>query len=281
MGLSSPQQLCRLTGGAAMRQMARVIALFVALGGGAGTGAQTAFAQQAPDPRVADLVAAGKLRVAIGLGTPALAIKDATTGEPRGPAMELGRALAARIGVAFTPIEYQRPGTILDGAASTAWDVAFLVIHPVRAEKADFSQPYMQSDFTYLVPAGSSIRSVAPRGDASDLELTRVLRRAELVRTESLEAASELVRSGQADVRASPRVVLLAESARLPGSRVLDEGFAPIAYGALVPKGQAGRLAYIDEFIDEAKASSLIERVIESAGLRGIRAVPARKAAPE
>jgi len=275
-----------------MRQMARVIALFVALGGGAGTGAQTAFAQQAPDPRVADLVAAGKLRVAIGLGTPALAIKDATTGEPRGPAMELGRALAARIGVAFTPIEYQRPGTILDGAASTAWDVAFLVIHPVRAEKADFSQPYMQSDFTYLVPAGSSIRSVAdvdkpgiriavPRGDASDLELTRVLRRAELVRTESLEAASELVRSGQADVRASPRVVLLAESARLPGSRVLDEGFAPIAYGALVPKGQAGRLAYIDEFIDEAKASSLIERVIESAGLRGIRAVPARKAAPE
>ena len=275
-----------------MRQMARVIALFVALGGGAGTGAQTAFAQQAPDPRVADLVAAGKLRVAIGLGTPALAIKDATTGEPRGPAMELGRALAARIGVAFTPIEYQRPGTILDGAATTAWDVAFLVIHPVRAEKADFSQPYMQSDFTYLVPAGSSIRSVAdvdkpgiriavPRGDASDLELTRVLRRAELVRTESLEAASELVRSGQADVRASPRVVLLAESARLPGSRVLDEGFAPIAYGALVPKGQAGRLAYIDEFIDEAKASSLIERVIESAGLRGIRAVPARKAAPE
>jgi polar amino acid transport system substrate-binding protein len=167
-----------------MRQVAHAMALLVALASGIGTSTPT-NAQQAPDPRIADLVAAGKLRVAIGLGTPALAIKEAPSGEPRGPAMELGRALAARMGVVFVPVEYQRPGTILDGIATNAWDVAFLVIHPVRAEKADFSQPYMQSDFTYLVPAGSSIRNVAdvdqpgvhvavPRGDASDLELTRV-----------------------------------------------------------------------------------------------------------
>src|SRR5262245_44112504 len=261
-----------------MRHVARSIALVAALASGIAAGMQAATAQQAPDPRVADLVQAGKLRVAVGLGTPALAIKNSTTGELRGPTMELGRALAARIGVVFAPVEYVRPGTILDGLQTNAWDVAFLVIDPVRAEKADFSHPYMQSDFTYLVAEGSPIRSVGdvdqpgvriavPRGDASDLRLTPALKHAELVRTESLDAASELLRSGQAHARASPRVVLLAESARLPGSRVLDDRFAVVSYGALVPKGHAGRLAYINQFIADAKVSGLVARAIESAGL--------------
>jgi polar amino acid transport system substrate-binding protein len=42
----------------------------------------------------------------------------------------------------------------------------------------------------------------------------------------------------------------------------------------VVPKGQAGRLAYVTEFIEEAKASGLIEQAIERAGLRGVRVAP-------
>jgi ABC-type amino acid transport substrate-binding protein len=58
-----------------------------------------AQAQQAPDPRVADLVQAGKLRIALGLGSPALALKDPTSGEVRGPALDLARVLATKMGV--------------------------------------------------------------------------------------------------------------------------------------------------------------------------------------
>ena len=109
--------------------------------------------QQAPDPRVADLVKAGRLRVGLGLGSPALAIKDPVTGEMRGPALDLARALAARIGIELQPVEYPRPGAIMEGIRNNAWDVTFFVIDPVRAAEGDFSPPYMQSDFTYLVPA--------------------------------------------------------------------------------------------------------------------------------
>jgi polar amino acid transport system substrate-binding protein len=202
-----------------------------------------------------------------------------------GACIDLGRALAARIGVEFVSVEYPRPGAVIEGAKINAWDVAFLVIDPSRAEDADFSQPYMQSDFTYLVPAGSSIRNVAdadqpgvriavPRGDASDLQLTRILKQAELVRTETLAAAVDLLRTGGAQARAAPRPILLAESAKLPGSRVLDDGFAVISYAALVPKGQAGRLAYVSEFIEEAKAGGLVKQTIETAGLRGVQVAP-------
>jgi polar amino acid transport system substrate-binding protein len=272
-----------------MTKSAAKVALLLALGLGIGAAeTQTAHAQQAKDPRVADLVKAGKLRVGLGLGTPAVAMKNPATGELRGPALDLGRALAARIGVDLVAVEYPRPGAVLEGAHANAWDVAFLVIDPERAKLADFAPPHMQSDFTYLVPAGSPIHKVedadrpgvriaVPRGDASDLSLTRLLKKAELVRTDTLAASVDLLRSGGAHARAAPRTVLLAESATLPGSRVLADGFAVISFAALVPKDQAGRLAYVSEFIEEAKASGLVKRIIEDQGLRGVQVAPAGK----
>ena len=108
------------------------------------------------------------------------------------------------------------------------------MVDPVRAAEGDFSPPYMQCDFTFLVPAGSSIRNVAdadqpgvriavPRGDTSDLRLSKILNRAELVRTDSIADAMNLLRTGHGDAYAGPRPVALAESAQLPGSRVLED----------------------------------------------------------
>jgi polar amino acid transport system substrate-binding protein len=269
-----------------MRRIALTVALTVALGVGAEViGVQVVYAQ-ASDPRVADLVRAGKVRVGLGLSAPTLATRDPATGEVRGPALDLARAFAARIGVELLSVEYPRPGAVMEGVRTNAWDVAFLVVDLERAADADFSPPYMQSDFTYLVPKGSSIRNAADvdqpgvritvgRGDASDHRLSRMLQRAELVRTDTLAAALDLVRTGDAHARAAPRAVLLEESARLPGSRVSEDGFATISWVAFVPKGHAGRLAYVSEFIEAAKASGLVQQTIERAGLRGVQVVPA------
>jgi polar amino acid transport system substrate-binding protein len=267
-----------------LRQILQAIVLMLMLAIGAIP--QLASAEQSKDRRVADLVQAGSLRVGLGLGSPALALKNLTTNEVRGPAVDLGQALAARIGVEYIAVEYARPGAVLEGIRTNAWDVAFLVFEPSRAEEADFSHPYMRTDFTYLVPIDSSIRQVAdadqtgiriavPQGDGSDLQLTRILKRSELVRAESHAAALELVRSGSVHARAAPRPVLLAEAERWPALRVLDEGIAPIFYAALVPKGQADRLAYINEFIEEIKASGSVERIIGTASVRGIQVAPA------
>jgi hypothetical protein len=42
----------------------------------------------------------------------------------------------------------------------------------------------------------------------------------------------------------------------------------------VVAKGQAARLAYISEFIEEAKASGMVQRAIAQAGSRGIQVAP-------
>ena len=251
-------------------------------------GAFAVRGQQSIDPRVADLVQSGKLRVALGLGSPALAMKDPKTGEVRGPALDLAHTLAKKIGVTLEAVEYPRPGAILAGVKNKEWDVTFLVADPARSADADFSSPYMQSDFTFLVPASSSKRSVAeldqpgtriavPRGDASDLRLTQILKHAELMRLDSIGAAIEMVHAGTVDAYAAPRVVLVTLSDKAPGSRVLDDGFANIVWVAMVPKGKGGHIAYVNDFIEQAKATGLVKQTIDQANLRGVQVAPPGK----
>jgi hypothetical protein len=57
----------------------------------------------------------------------------------------------------------------------------------------------------------------------------------------------------------------------------LSDGFADIYSAMAVPKGHDGRLAYINEFIEGAKASGLVNRMIETLAIQGARAAPPAK----
>jgi polar amino acid transport system substrate-binding protein len=270
-----------------MTRFAQLLA--VALGAGIAMAGPAAQAQErSSDPRVADLVKAGEVRVGFGLGSPLSGLKNPETGELRGLAVEMGRALAQRLGVRLATVVYPRPGAVIDGLRDNAWDVAFLIFDPDRAAQVDFSHPYVQSDFTFLVPADSRIHSVADadqpgirittsRGDGSDLYLTRNKKHAILMRADSMQEALELVRSGHAEAKASARPVLMEDLRAFPGARVLDDGFSALAFAAVVPKGQSARLAYLNEFVEDAKASGLVKRAIESVGIQGVRVTPAEK----
>ena len=52
--------------------------------------------------------------------------------------------------------------------------------------------------------------------------------------------------------------MLLGYAPKLPGSRVLEERYGANLVGMVVPKGQSARLAYITEFVEQAKASGLV-----------------------
>jgi polar amino acid transport system substrate-binding protein len=238
-------------------------------------GVTIANAQQVPDPRVADLVRAGKIRVAL---FPPEYTKDPATGELRGGAfMEIARALAARLGIEALPVEYPTPPKVVECLKAGTCDVGFVGIDRAAEVGLGFSQPFMQVDFTYLVPAGSSIRNVADadrpgvriaavRSHLSTAALTRILKHATLVYAETPDPTFDLLRTGHADVMASVRASLLEYSTKLPGSRVLENSYGANRLTMVVSKDQAGRLAYISEFIEEAKGSGLVQRAIERDG---------------
>jgi polar amino acid transport system substrate-binding protein len=174
-------------------------------------------AQPITDSRVEDLVRAGKVRFAV---FPPQYKKDPTSRELHGWPVHLGEALAAGLGVKALAIEYPGPHEAMEGLKAGACDVAYLPIEPSWATAVDFSFPFMQLDFTLLVPGASSIRSVADADQAgvriavvnkhaSTLALSRILKQGALVGAETPSAAFELLRNGQADALASVRPALL------------------------------------------------------------------------
>lgn len=233
----------------------------------------------------ADLAPTGRLRVALNMGQAALVTKDPATGEVRGVAVELGRELAGALGVPFAPVEYPGLPAIVATVNAKAWDVAFLAITPERARDMDLSTAYTHVDATYLVPAGSRIKTV-PDADqpgvriaiqsrgAVDQHLTGALKQARLVRTETLPAAFDLLRTGQADAMASERQVLVQYAERLPGAQVLADRFLTVRQGIGLPKGHPVGLGYVRTFVEQAKASGLVKRAIDHAGLRGAEVAP-------
>ena len=248
----------------------------------------TAEAQQVSDPRVADLLRAGKIRVGVHS---VMYTKDPQTGEVKAASVgiilhDIARAIAARIGVEIVLVGHPTIPEMLTCLTTGGCDMGFMGPDPSRTG-VEFSPPLLQLDYTFLVPAPSSIQRIADvdRPDvriaavsdhASTLTLSRILRHAQLVYAATPDPTFELLRSGQADAFASVRGVLLSYSAKLPGSRVLDEHYGANLVGMVVPKGQAARLAYISEFIEQAKAAGLVQQAIERAGLPGYQVAPAK-----
>jgi ABC-type amino acid transport substrate-binding protein len=56
-----------------------------------------------------------------------------------------------------------------------------------------------------------------------------------------------------------------------------EDGFADIGWAAMVPKGNADRIAYLNDFLREAKASGLVQQTIDRYGLKGIKVAPSNK----
>ena len=245
-------------------------------------GTATAVAQQKPDPRVADLVHAGKIRV--GLFPPQY-IKDSKTGELRSVWVEVARALAGRIGVELITLERPTPPAAVECLKGDECDVIFLPLDARAANVGNFSFPFIQLEYTLLVPAGSPISAIpdadrpgvhiaAVRNHSSTMTLSRILKQAELVYADTPDPAFDLLRSGRADVMASTRNALLEFSNKLPGSRVLEDYYGANLNRVVVPKGRAEWLAYVNEFVEETKASGLIQKAIDSVGPRGITVAP-------
>lgn len=238
--------------------------------------------QNVPDPRVSDLVQAGKVR--IGLFSTQYT-KDPATGDLSGVRVDIARALAAHIGAQAVLVEEKGPLDVVQCLKSDACDVVFLPLDERAAGVGDFSTPFIQSEYTMLVPAGSSIHSTsdadrpgiriaAVRGHASTMSLTPLIKRAEVILGENEVTAFELLRAGRADVFASTRQYLVRIAKNLPGSKVLVDYYGANLNRMVVPKDRAGRLAYMTEFVEQAKASGLIQKAIERDGTFAFQVPP-------
>ena len=234
----------------------------------------------------AELAPSGTLRVGINHSNFLLVNPGSAHGAPRGIAPELGAELARRLGVPVAYVSFAGAGETADAVAKDAWDVAFLGAEPQRANSIAFSPAYLEIPVTYLVPAGSPISDLADvdrtgvrvavsAKSAYDLFLTRSLRHATLVRAEGgLPAAVELFKVQKLEALAGLRPGLLADAAKLPGSRLLEGQVTAVQQAIGTPKARATGAQYLREFAEDIKTSGLVARLIDKHGARGVNVAP-------
>jgi polar amino acid transport system substrate-binding protein len=235
---------------------------------------------------IAELAPTGVLRAGINLSNFLLVTGKSAGGDPEGVAPDMARELATQLGVPVRYLPFKSPGELADQAGKDLWDVGLIGAEPQRAETIAFSPAYAEIEATYLVPAGSSLRAIAEvdapgvriavtARSAYGLWLDRNIRHAELIRSPSLDSAYEQFVRDKLDALAGLRPRLIADVEKLPGARILDGRFTTVQQAIGTARNNAAGAAFLRDFVEEAKASGLVARLIERHGVRGLSVAPA------
>jgi polar amino acid transport system substrate-binding protein len=232
-----------------------------------------------------ELAPSGTLRVGLNYGNFLLVLKDAADGAPRGIAPDLGRELGKRLGVPVEFVKFQQAGQLADAVRDEKCDVGFLGAEPQRANEIAFTRAYLEIPVTFLVPKGSTIKSLSDvdregvriavsARSAYDLYLSRTLKEAKLLRAEGIDASYDLFIKEKLDVLAGLKPRLVADAEKLPGSRVLDGQVTGVQQAVGVSKKREAAAQFTREFVDEIKRSGLVAKTIEKHGVRGVTVAP-------
>jgi len=226
------------------------------------------------------LAPSGKLRVGVYAGSPTSMIRDPASGEAKGVSYDLGKELAARLGVSFEAVEYPRVAAVVDALKNGEADFTVTNATPARMKEVDFTPPILALELGYLVPAGSSLTDIGQidrsgirigvtQGSTSQAALARTLKNATLVPAPTVKAAVEMLAQGKLDLYATNKAILSEMADQLPGSRILEGRWGLEHMGIAYPKGREPGKAYLDAFAADAVSSGLARRAAERAGLRG------------
>lgn len=236
------------------------------------------------DPKK-ELTPSGKLRVGLNYGNFLLVLKDAPDGSPRGIAPDLGRELGKRLGVPVEFVKFAQAGQLADGVRDEKCDVGFLGAERERANEIAFTKAYLEIPVTFLVPAGSRIRSISDvdrdgvrvavsARSAYDLYLSRTLKQAKLHRAEGIDGSYDLFVKERLDVLAGLKPRLVSDAEKLPGSRVLEGQVTGVQQAVGTKKTKSAGARYLVDFVDDIKRSGLVAKTIEKHGVRGVTVAP-------
>ena len=237
------------------------------------------------DSVMKELVPTGKLRVAIAVSPApsALYVIRGGSGGYRGVAIDLGSALAQKLGVPVEFVPYLASGAVTD---SNVWDVTFMPVDEERKKAVAFGNAYHLLQSTYLVAPGSAIKTLADANAAgvhiAGAANTATFRasskaspKATHVEVAGVDAAVLLMKAGRIDCIALSRESLTGLLPEIPGAYIIDGGFLNSTTAIAVPNGKPGALAYVSQFIEEAKSGGLVRKAFDDIGLKTSQVAPA------
>lgn len=237
------------------------------------------------DKARAELCPTGVLRAGINLSNFLLVTGRSASGDPEGVAPDMAAEIAKALGVAVKYVPYKTPGELGDAVGTNVWDIGLIGAEPQRAEKIAFTAAYVEIEATYMVPPGSGISSIAEvdrtgvrisvsARSAYGLWLENNIKNATLMPIAGLDAAFNKFRDEKLDVLAGLRPGLLKDIEKMPGARILDGKFSAVQQAVGTAKANKNGAEYLAGFVEQAKKSGLVGRLIERHKVKGLSVAP-------
>lgn len=228
-----------------------------------------------------EIAPTGKLRVALGISAAGGAFWSNKTesGLYAGVPVDLGKEMAAQLGVPVEYVAYQNSGQITDAASKGVWDVTFLPQDPERETKMSFGPVYEVADATYIVKAGSPITNfatldqpginVAAVNNTTTMRGARAhLKNAKVTGYQTYDEIFNLLKNGEVDAFALSRDQLNKLALQIPGTKVLDETFKKTVTAVAVRLDHPQSLAFVTKFMMDARNNGILRKAYDSNGLK-------------
>ncbi|WP_338832478.1 transporter substrate-binding domain-containing protein [Bradyrhizobium sp. 27S5] len=222
----------------------------------------------------------GKLRVAIAISPAGGAFWSTKTEHGyAGVPVDLGKEMAAQLGVSVEYVVHQNSGQITDAASNNSWHVTFLPKDPDRETKMTFGPIYEVADATYIVRPGSKITNFATL-DQDGVKVAAVnntttmrgaiahLKHARVTGYQTYDEIFPLLENGDVDAFALSRDQLIAMAKKIPGTCVLDETFKQTVTAVAVPLNHPLAAAFATKFMTEAIANGTLRKAYDNNGLK-------------
>jgi polar amino acid transport system substrate-binding protein len=223
----------------------------------------------------------GKLRVAIAISAAGGAFwcNKTESGGLAGVPVDLGKAMAAQLGVGVEYVAFQNSGQITDAASKGLWDVSFLPQDPAREAKMSFGPIYEVADATYIIKAGSPITNFATL-DQPGIKVAAVnntttmrgaqthLKTATVMGYQTYDEIFNLLKNGEVDAFALSRDQLNKLATQIPGTKVLEETFKKTVTAVAVPLNHPHALAFVTKFMTDARLNAILRKAYDNNGLK-------------
>jgi len=228
-----------------------------------------------------EIAPTGRLRVAIAISPAGGAFwSTKTEAGYAGVPVDLGKAMAAQLGVPVEYVAHQNSGQITDAAGKGTWDVTWLPKDPERETRMMFGPIYEVADATYIVKAGSTatnfreldqpgVKVAAVNGTTTMRGAIAHLKNAKVTGYQTYDAIFGLLKSGDVDAFALSRDQLNDLARKIPGTRVLDETFKQTVTAVAVPLNHPLALAFVTRFMSEAALNGTLRNAYDNNGLKG------------
>ena len=225
-----------------------------------------------------ELAPSGKLRVGVVYAPVMSTFFVLKEGDgARGVTVDLGAALARKLGLPVKFVLYPNSGQATDAVESGAVDVSFMPVDEERRKRIAFGPDYVRAESTYMVTAASGAKTVADVdkpgmrviGIANTTTIraaTRTLKNTTISPVTSVDDAIKAMKDGSADAFALGRDSLPPYVKQVPGARVTDGYFQQMGVAIAVQQGKPQALAAITEFMNAAKQDGTVRAALDKGG---------------